>query len=50
MERLHCSLKDERIIDYTKRTNRACGSVEAEGLCYKPEGRGFETRLYEFFF
>jgi hypothetical protein len=22
----------------------ACGSVVAKALCYKPEGRGFETR------
>jgi hypothetical protein len=47
---LHCSLKNERINSYTTRTNRACGSVEVEALCYKPEGRGFETQLYELIF
>jgi hypothetical protein len=28
----------------------ARGSVVVEALCYKPEGRGFESRLSDFFF
>jgi hypothetical protein len=29
-------------------TNGARGSAVVKALCYKPEGRGFETKLGEF--
>jgi hypothetical protein len=32
------------ILEIVKRHIGACGSVVVKALCYKPEGRGFDTR------
>jgi hypothetical protein len=36
--------RDILIANSTVLTNGACGSVVVKASCYKPEGRGFETR------
>jgi hypothetical protein len=33
-----------QILNYENPLRGACGSVVVKALCYKPEGRGFDTR------